>query len=365
MMIDEVKAIILDEYIQPHDVPWVIGYSGGKDSTLLTHIVMDVLMELPPSERFRDVWVIGNDTLVESPLVVEHLKQSINDIDRASRAYQLPIQTELTLPERDRSFWVNLIGRGYPPPTRNFRWCTDRLKIKPTANIVERKISEAGKVILLVGVRRSESSNRARTLKKYEKDGRLSKHNNIHNCLIFKPIVELDTDDVWEFLATHKPVWAENHDKLVQLYRDSAGGECPVIMSRDDAPSCGTTSPRFGCWTCTVVKKDKSLDGFIESGHDNFQLLSTFRDWLIEIRDIPENRMHRRRNGNVQFTKEGHLIKGPFTLEARRMILEKLLETQLAYGEMLITKEEIELIYGIWTEDLKFHVECSLVAGTA
>ena len=148
MMIDEVKAIILDEYLQPHEVPWVIGYSGGKDSTLLTHIVMDVLIELPPSERFRDVWVIGNDTLVESPLVVEHLKQSINDIDRASRAYQLPIQTELTLPERDRSFWVNLIGRGYPPPTRNFRWCTDRLKIKPTASIVERKISEAGKVIL-------------------------------------------------------------------------------------------------------------------------------------------------------------------------------------------------------------------------
>lgn len=364
-MIEEIKAEILNEYLQPHDIPWVIGYSGGKDSTLLTQLVMDVLIELPPSERIRDVWVVGNDTLVESPLVVEHLKNSIKEIERASIAYKLPVKVQLTVPEHTRSFWVNLIGRGYPPPTRNFRWCTDRLKIKPTGTFVENKISETGSVILLVGVRRSESSNRAKTIKKYENEGRLSKHNDIPNCMIFKPIVELDIDDVWEFLATNKPLWTENHDKLIKLYRDSAGGECPVVMSKDDAPSCGTTSPRFGCWTCTVVKKDKSLDGFIESGHANFQVLSEFRDWLIEIRDVAENRMHRRRNGNVEFTKEGHLIKGPFTLTARKMILEKLLETQLTYGEELISKQEIDIIYEIWTDDLKFQTEQGLQVGRA
>ena len=168
---------------------------------------------------------------------MEHLKNSIKEIERASIAYKLPVKVQLTVPEHTRSFWVNLIGRGYPPPTRNFRWCTDRLKIKPTGTFVENKISETGSVILLVGVRRSESSNRAKTIKKYENEGRLSKHNDIPNCMIFKPIVELDIDDVWEFLATNKPLWTENHDKLIKLYRDSAGGECPVVMSKDDAPS--------------------------------------------------------------------------------------------------------------------------------
>lgn len=363
--INNIKAEILDEYLQDHSIPWVIGYSGGKDSSLLTHLVMDMLVELPPSERIREVWVVGNDTLVESPLVINHLKESIEHIDKASRAYQLPIKTKLTLPNIEKGFWVNLIGRGYPPPTRSFRWCTDRLKIKPTAHFVEEKISETGQVILLIGVRRSESTNRAKTVKKYETGERLSKHNDVASCLIFKPIVDLESDDVWEFLATNKPLWAENHDKLVKLYRDSAGGECPVIMSKDAAPSCGTTSPRFGCWTCTVVNKDKSLTGFIETGYENFQHLSSFRDWLIEIRDIPDNRMHRRRNGNVEFTKDGYLIKGPFTISARRMILEKLLETQISYGETLITKEEINIIYNIWTKDLELETELRLEAGSA
>lgn len=354
---EDIKNEILDEYMQPHSIPWVIGYSGGKDSTLLTHLVMDVLIDLAPSERNRDVWVVGNDTLVESPLVVDHLRQSIEAIDLASRAYNLPVKTQLTVPEAEKSFWVNLIGRGYPPPNRSFRWCTDRLKIRPTAGFVEKKISEIGRVILLIGVRRAESSNRARTIKKYDAEGRLSKHSDIQECLIFKPIVDLETDDVWEFLGSHKPLWNENHDKLIKLYRDSAGGECPVVMSRDDAPSCGTTSSRFGCWTCTVVKKDKSLDGFIEAGYANFQHLSSFRDWLLEIRDIPKNRMHRRRNGNVQFTKDGLLIRGPFTLSARKMILEKLLDTQLLYGETLITSEEIDIIYRVWTEDLELETQ--------
>ncbi len=361
---EKIKLELLDEYLQPHSTPWVIGYSGGKDSTLVVHLVLDMLAEMPKSERKREVWVIGNDTQVESPLVIDHLKSSIEKIDEASRAYKLPVKTKITIPASEKNFWVNLIGRGYPPPTRSFRWCTDRLKIRPTAAFIEEKINETGSVILLLGVRRSESGNRARTIKKYEHEGRLSRHNDIKACQIFKPIVDLDVDDVWEYLGTFNPLWDTDHSELIKLYRDSAGGECPVVMSKDDSPSCGTTSPRFGCWTCTVVKKDKSLDGFIESGYENFEHLSNFRDWLIEIRDLPENRMHRRRNGNVQFTKEGQLIRGPFTLEARKMIFERLLQLQLDYGSALITEREINLIHSIWAADLQQEVQIRVAVGS-
>ena len=121
---DKIKVELLDEYLQPHTTPWVIGYSGGKDSTLVVHLVLDMLAEMPKSERKRKVWVIGNDTQVESPLVVSHLKSSIEKIEEASRAYKLPVKTKITLPASEKNFWVNLIGRGYPPPTRTFRWCT-------------------------------------------------------------------------------------------------------------------------------------------------------------------------------------------------------------------------------------------------
>ena len=349
----KIAAELVDEYQQSHSIPWVIGYSGGKDSTLVVHLVLDMLLRLPQSERTRPVWIIGNDTQVESPLIVGHLIQSLKRIQSACLAWRLPVKTQLTQPEATKNFWVNLIGRGYPPPTRTFRWCTDRLKIQPTAKFVAERVKENGEVILLLGVRRSESSNRARTIKRYEGDGRLSRHNDIHACYIYKPIVDLDVDDVWEFLATHKPIWGENHSELIRLYRDSAGGECPVVTSQDDAPSCGSRSPRFGCWTCTVVQKDKSLDGFIESGHEKFRHLSEFRDWLIEIRDKPENRLHRRRGNKVQFTKYGNLIMGPFTFKARKMILERLLDVQIAYGRQLISSQEIQIIYDLWMTDLQ------------
>jgi len=116
---------LLDEYRQPHSHPWIIGYSGGKDSTLVVHLVMEMLMALPRSERLRPIHIVANDTLVESPLVVQHIIDSIEEIGNAANAFGLPIVSKITRPAPDQSFWVNLIGRGYPSPNRSFRWCTD------------------------------------------------------------------------------------------------------------------------------------------------------------------------------------------------------------------------------------------------
>ncbi len=168
---------------------------------------------------------------------------------------------------------------------------------------------------------------------------------------IFRPIVNLTTDEVWEILGSLAPPWGGSHAALIQLYREASGGECPVVLSKEEAPGCGTNSSRFGCWTCTVVNKDKSLQGFIDSGRVSYHPLVEFRDWLVSIRDNSEYRQVRRRNGRVTFTAKGY-IPGPFTVKARRMILEKLLETQARYGEELINTTEIQLIRRIWTEDL-------------
>src|SRR5690606_9150115 len=113
---------------------------------------------------------------------------------------ELPVVVATTQPVVDHTFWVNLIGRGYPSPNRSFRWCTDRMKIQPTSRYIKEQAARSGEVILLLGVRRSESALRAGSVARYDNGERLNRHNDLSNCFVFRPIVELQTDEVWEFL---------------------------------------------------------------------------------------------------------------------------------------------------------------------
>ena len=348
---DAIRREIADEYGAEHEKPWIVGFSGGKDSTLVTHLVVEHLLKLPRSKRVRPVHIVANDTLVESPLVIGHIKAVQDELRNAAAAFSLPLVVGTTEPDSDHTFWVNLIGRGYPSPNRSFRWCTDRMKIQPTSRYVRSQASIAGEVILLLGVRRSESATRAGVVARYDNGARLNKHNDLEGCLVFRPIVELDTDDVWEFLSENPPPWGGSHQRLIQLYRDAGGGECPVVTSKDDAPSCGTTSSRFGCWTCTVVEKDKSLAGFVEAGFGEFIPLLAFRDWLVSIRNDPERRLARRRDGRITIAANGTFIPGPFNLATRKEILERLFSLQEAVGQVLIRADEIERIRDLWVED--------------
>jgi DNA sulfur modification protein DndC len=350
--IEAIKAEITDEYLAPHQKPWIVGFSGGKDSTMVAHLVFEVLISLPPEKRTREVHIVANDTLVESPLVVRHIHQIQSEMRDAATAFSLPIVIATTSPDLEHTFWVNLIGRGYPSPNRTFRWCTDRMKIQPTSQYIKNQTSKAGEAILLLGVRRSESATRASTVARYDNGERLNRHNDLVQCLVFRPIVELSTTEVWEFLSFTQPPWGGNHEGLISLYRNAQGGECPVVTQKSDVPSCGTSSSRFGCWTCTVVDKDKSLEGFVEAGFAEFGPLIDFRDWLLSIRSDPHRRSALRRSGHYTITHEGTFVPGPFTLGTRQDILDRLLALQVAVGRDLISKKEIDRIRSIWATEV-------------
>ncbi|TDV37461.1 DNA sulfur modification protein DndC [Paraburkholderia caballeronis] len=339
----EIKREIKAEYRQPHSKPWIIGFSGGKDSTLVLHLVIESLLEIPWSERNRPVYIVANDTLVESPIVQGFVDETLEKLTTALADLQLPCTVKKTVPRVSHTYWVNVIGRGYPSPTRMFRWCTDRLKIRPTTDFIRQKVSESGEVILLLGVRRSESAARAATAKRYDNGERLNSHNDIPGCLVFRPILELDTEDVWEYLMTRQPPWAGTHNALVKLYRDAMGGECPIVIDPDAQPSCGSSSIRFGCWTCTVVDKDKSFRNQVDKGFEHLIPMAEFRDWMKVFCYTPENRMQERRNGQQGI--------GPLTFEARKIVLERLLELQKTVGLPLISDEELREIQKIWEDD--------------
>lgn len=360
---DTIRQQMLDEYLDSsQNFPWIVTFSGGKDSTLVAHLVFDILLELPPNLRTRQIYFVSNDTLVESPLVVSHMKKTLTQILKSAKILKLPIDGEITTPKVSETFWSLLIGKGYPSPNRGMRWCTDRLKIQPTSQYILNKVSEHGEVILLLGVRKDESATRKASIENHQnlENSNLTPHTSLKNAYVYRPIVDISTDEVWEFLVFNNPPWGGSHRDLVQLYREAQGGECPLILSQDDAPSCGTNSSRFGCWTCTVVTKDKSLQGFVDVGKTEFQPLLDFRDWLVEIRNDEKYRQYRRRNGQVTM-KNGKLIPGPFTIEARQMIFERLMQVQDEFGEELISPAEIEFIKQTWAEDVIENFERSNV----
>jgi DNA sulfur modification protein DndC len=341
--LDAIRRDMRDEYTQPHKKPWIVGFSGGKDSTLVLQLVLEMVLRLPPSERTRAIHVLSNDTLVESPVVQAFVDRTLDRVRDAMEGLRLPVSVVKTSPDPEHTFWVNLLGRGYPAPSRGFRWCTDRMKIQPTSRHIKSQISAAGEVILLLGVRRSESSNRAVSVARYDNGERLNAHNDLKGCLVYRPIVEMSTDDVWLALMQSRPPWGGSHRELITLYRNAQGGECPFVVDADDAPSCGSSSARFGCWTCTVVDKDKSLQAFVDAGFEHLEPLVEFRNRIKDLSRQPEYRMVERRNGAPGL--------GPFTIEARRIMLAELREAEAAVKIPLISNAEVRRIEEIWSED--------------
>jgi len=338
----EIFAQLRDIYLAD-ERPWIVGYSGGKDSTAVLQMVYYMLKELPPEKRRKVVHVVCNDTLVEIPPIAEHMTKTLEAIRVAGERDGLPIVTRKTIPPvRDR-FFVKVIGRGYPAPTRFFRWCTDRMKIRPTTAYIKEQVSVAGEVLIVLGTRRAESGQRAKTIQRYEQmhEGSVVRpHGSLKGAYIYPPIQELSLHDVWCYLLQVQPPWGGHNRDLWALYGRASGRDCPLVVDTTTEP-CGNS--RFGCWVCTVVREDRAMQGLICDGETWMEPLLQFRNWLKEIREDTRLREPKRRRGSGG--------PGPFTLEARRMILRRLMDTEAAVGMTLLPAEEKLEIQRLWKLD--------------
>jgi DNA sulfur modification protein DndC len=341
--------------------PWIIGFSGGKDSSLLCQLVFKMLLDLRPEDRKKEVHVISSDTLVESPLIESRLSKVHSQMAAFVRDKNLPITIQMLRPTLSDSFWVNLIGRGYPSPNRWFRWCTDRLKINPASRYITEQVRQNGEVVILLGARKTESASRAQTLGEYAIPGsRMRRHTTLTGAFVYTPLEDLDTKEVWIILLQMPPPWGGSNRELLQFYR-KADGECPLVVDTT-TPSCGGS--RFGCWVCTVVERDRAIEGLIEDGEVWLQPLLDFRNWLKKIRDDPLAReetrksqkrkmMHAIKNGKKFEAPEhrGHKVLGPFTMETRHEILKRLMDIQKKLSKeeyRLISPEELAAIQTLW-----------------
>lgn len=353
---DEVRTLYLAD-----KRPWVLGFSGGKDSTCTLQIVWTALAGLSPEQRVKPVYVISSDTLVETPVIVNYIDGTLARIEHSAIAQDMPFRTHKVMPRIDRSFWVNMIGRGYPAPSSRFRWCTERLKIEPANEFILDRVAEFGEVIMVLGVRSAESATRAQVMSFHRiKGSRLSRHSSLSNAFVYAPIEAFSTDDVWTYLLQNESPWGNDNRDLVAMYRNAQSGECPLVVDKT-TPSCGNS--RFGCWVCTVVSKDKAMEAMIDSGQDWMEPLLEYRDMLAATHDPArksEVRDFRRRAGHITFkTDSDQVIRGPYTLAFCKELLEKLLRTQLEVqkdappGEapQLIHEAELHAIRQLWRQE--------------
>tara|TARA_R100000935_G_scaffold47231_1_gene70944 strand:+ start:2806 stop:4134 length:1329 start_codon:yes stop_codon:yes gene_type:complete len=361
---------IIDQYMYADDTkrPWIIGFSGGKDSTVMLQLVWEAISQIKELTGIvkRDVYVVCNDTMVENPVITEYVYRVLDKIEIAARDQGIPINVIKTIPRLEDSFWVNLIGRGYPAPNNAFRWCTERLKIKPTSRFILEQVDEFGEAIILIGTRKSESAQRAKSMKKHDIKGkRLTKHPTQANTYMYAPIRNLSLEEVWYVINTMPSPWKANNSELFQIYSDASADdyECPTVVTDKEHKSCGQS--RFGCWVCTVVKKDKSMSALIENGLTWLQPLLEFRNHLYDERNIIENRMPQRRNGTDAING-----MGPYTPKYRATILGKVLSAQKEIQVdrphvELITNQELVAIQTIWYRDLIFNHKVSNIYHTA
>lgn len=352
------------------EIPWVVGYSGGKDSTAALQVVWNAISELPPKKRNKSVYVISTDTLVENPIVALWVESSLEAMKKAAAEQNMPITSHRLLPEVEDRFWVNLIGRGYPAPRPKFRWCTNRLKINPSNHFINNVIRQNGQVILILGTRRAESIARAINMKKHEKTStreQLATNASLSNSWIYTPIADWTNDDVWMYITQVKNPWGYDNKALLSMYQGAtADGECPLVVDTS-TPSCGDS--RFGCYVCTMVEQDKSMQAMIRNDAEKEWMLPLMelRNKWLDIKVDRKHRDYRRMSGALKLFG-GRLVHGPYKQVYREKLIEVLLQAQQTVQKNgppevknleLITYADLEEIRRIWVME-KHEIEDNL-----
>lgn len=389
--LEDVKAHVKQLYLSD-EIPWVIGYSGGKDSTAILQLIWYALIDLKAEGKcHKDVHVISTDTLVENPFVAMWVEKSLERMKETTAKQGLRIIPHRLTPAVKDRFWVNLIGKGYPAPRYKFRWCTDRLKISPSNTFINNLVDKRGEAILVLGTRKAESTARAASMDHYENidtntrkaDG-LTANGSLDRVWVYTPIADWTNDDVWVYLNSVPNPWNFPNQELMGMYQGATeGGECPLVVDKS-TQSCGDS--RFGCYVCTMVSEDKSMSAMIANDDE--------KDWMLpllnlrneidvndanrekkldKLRRDKARRDFRRMNGSltVHISKHGaDIVPGPYIQSFREELLKKVLEAQVAVQKMgppevktleLLPLEELEEIRRIWLEE-KLEVEDSLPA---
>jgi len=326
----QITADSLNGYGQLYD-HWAIAFSGGKDSSATVSAVV-YLLKSGRVKAPKSLTVLMSDTRMELPPLFTTAMQVMSEV----RA--LGFNAQVVMPTMEDRFFVYMLGRGVPPPSNTFRWCTAQLKIEPMVNALKALRDEHGrKFLMLTGVRIGESAVR---------DARIALSCGKNNSECGQGWFQMATPDavadtlapllhwrlchVWDWLTGLVPEGFE-HGLSTKLIA--------AVYGQDENLE---THARTGCVGCNLASRDFALEEIIKRPMwKQYAPLMGLRPLYAELKK-PHNRL--RKDGS-ETRKDGTLVAnpcrmGPLTFEARLWALGEVKRIQAAAGVDLINAEE-------------------------
>jgi DNA sulfur modification protein DndC len=301
---------------------WALAYSGGKDSTALVTVVCH-LIRSGAVGRPTTLTVLYADTRMELP----PLQISAEAVMRCVRIQGY--QARMVMPPLDDRFMVYVLGRGVPPPSNTFRWCTGQIKVEPmVAALAGLREAVGGKLLMLTGVRVGESAARdARiALSCSSKNGGECGQGWFQEATpeavadTLAPLLHWRVCHVWDWIRHRAP---------------SAGFPTAAVIAdvyggKNDAEGSLDLSARTGCVGCNLASRDDALDRTLSLPQWSYlaplkRLRPLYAGWKR-----PGNRLRKpggetRANGSLG-ANQGRL--GPLTHAARLQGLADVLAIQ-------------------------------------
>lgn len=320
------EMTVIDEIKERLSEINLVSFSGGKDSTVvLQHVLAAV------GDTGKKLYVVTADTLMEIPYFQGYVDRTRSRIREAIKQRGINAEVVTVIPRIENTFWVSVLGKGYPAAHMGFRWCTGVLKIDPITRFT-RAVTKGHTFTVFVGVRSAESALRARIYK--------TKDYKPHH---FAPILDWSAHDVWECLMTEPCPWGESHRELIDVYKYSSD-ECVY----GEAQGVCIGNARYGCWACPLQKSTQlEMIGFHTDDQERYLKLREYKRLLVSAANETGFRSQIRRNGTTG--------TGPFLVEVRKTLFGKLKEVEGATGWRLITPEEEACIQGHWAIDESIH----------
>jgi DNA sulfur modification protein DndC len=323
----DLTAQSLNAYASAYD-HWAIAFSGGKDSSALAAVVIHLIrtgkVKVPKS-----LTVLRSDTRMELPPLDITARRIMDEVA------QFGFNAQHVLPALDDRFFVYMLGRGVPPPSNTFRWCTGQLKVEPMLDALKSLRDQYGqKFLMLTGVRVGESAARdARIALSCGKNNsecgqgwfQEATPDSVADTLA--PILHWRLCHVWDWLTIYQSVHGFSTSFIASVYGQDENLE---------------THARTGCAGCNLASQDFALEQIIKRPQwKQYSPLLELRPLYAELKK-PHNRL--RKDGNER-RKDGALVAnpcrmGPLVFPARLMGLSCVMDIQQRAGVDLINAEE-------------------------
>lgn len=325
----DLTANSLNAYGRDYD-HWAIAYSGGKDSTATVAATVH-LIETGRVSRPKSLTVLMSDTRMELPPLFSCAMNLLSELRHHG------IETKVVQPRLDDRFFVYMLGRGVPPPSNTFRWCTLKLKIDPMLNALEDLRGKFGKkFLMLTGVRIGESAVRDQKIalacgKNNSECGQGWFQEATPHAVAdtLAPLLHWRLCHVWDWLTGM-------HD--LEPHPFSTGMVAQVYGQDENLE----THARTGCVQCNLASRDLALESIVAR-----PAWSQYRP-LLELKSLYRHLKlagNRLRKDGSEKRKDGSLVKkpcrmGPLTFAARLWALEKVKDIQVRAGVDLINAGE-------------------------